>query len=332
MSAELDRTENGLQLVFGTADEGRAWIGRRLPARPCEDEVNWAAIKHFCALVRDGNSVYWDEAAARARYGGIPSPPGMLFVWSMPPLWRPGGVPYPPTLATQVPLPGNTVINVTTRSEFLAPILVGDRLTIDEAVSDVTPEKTTALGRGHFVTTEVLYRNERDVLVARHENVLFRYEAAADPVGAERGAKREVAEETPRGELLPSVELPVTLRLCVHDASATRDYFPGHHDRDYARAQNARDTYLNTMFFHGFVDRVVTDWTGPDGAIRRRELRMKTPICIGDTIRTRAWVLERREENGVPLAVVRVEVRSGQGVGADAVVTCTNPPRPGRAT
>ena len=38
-------------------------------------------------------------------------------------------------------------------------------------------------------------------------------------------------------ELLPEVVLPVTLRLCVHDAAATRDYFPGHHDRDYARAQ-----------------------------------------------------------------------------------------------
>jgi uncharacterized protein len=189
MTTELERTENGLQLVFGTADEGRSWIGRRLPPRACEDEVSWAAIKHFCALVRDANPVYWDETAARARYGGIPSPPGMLFVWSMPPLWRPDGVPYPPTLATQVPLPGNTVINVTTRSEFLTPILVGDRPTVEESVSDVSPAKSTALGRGHFVTTEVLYRNARGRIVARHENVLFRYEATTMPApgGHRRG-------------------------------------------------------------------------------------------------------------------------------------------------
>lgn len=328
MSDELDRTDDGLQLAFGTADEGRAWVGRRSGRRTCEDEVTWAAIKHFCGLVRDANPVYWDEKAARSRFAGIPAPPGMLFVWSMPPLWRPDADAEAPTLATRVPLPGNTVINVTTRSEFLEPVLVGDRLSFEEVVSDVTPEKATALGRGHFITTELVYRNARDTLVARHENVLFRYDAAAPTDRAREKATPQNAEAESGGEILPTVELPVTLRLCVHDASATHDYFPGHHDRDYARAQNARDTYLNTMFFHGFVDRVVTDWTGPGGVVRKRLLRMKTPICVGDTIRTYARVVDRRVEEGRAIADVAVEVRSEHGVGAEAVVTCTNPPPP----
>ena len=320
--SELDETETGLALVYGSGEEAQSWIGRRIEPRACEDEVNWPAIKHFCALVRDRNPLYWDEALARARFGAIPAPPGMLFVWSMPPLWRPDGIDYPPTLATQVPLPGNTIINVSTKSEFLAPILVGDRLSVEEAVSDVSPEKRTVLGHGHFISTDVLYRNQRGEMVARHANVLFRYTVASDGVPSPAARVPEEEKHGSGAELLPEVVLPVTLRLCVHDAAATRDYFPGHHDRDYARAQGVGDAFLNTMFFHGFVDRVVTDWTGPAGMIRERRLRMLAPISIGDTIRTRSRVEARRREGAEEIVDVRVEVRAEHGLGAEARLRC----------
>jgi acyl dehydratase len=317
----LDETETGLALVYGDEEEGRSWIGRRLPPRACEDDVNWPAIKHFCALVGDRSPLYWDEAFARSLFGAIPSPPGMLFVWSMPPLWRPDASGYPPTASTQVPLPGNTIINVSTQSEFLRPILVGDRLSVEETITDVTPRKQTALGCGHFIASDVTYRNQRRETVARHQNVMFRYRATGE--GTKRRAVGQAPEgSSPAGESLPEVMLPVTLRLCIHDAAATRDYFPGHHDRDYARAQGTRDAYLNTMFFHGFTDRVVTDWAGPRATILERRLRMLAPVCVGDTIRTRAHVAARKREGSRELADVRVEVRTEHGIGAEAVVTC----------
>jgi acyl dehydratase len=318
----LDETETGLALVYGSGEEAGSWIGRRVGPRLCEDAVNWPAIKHFCALVRDRNPLYWDEAVARKRFGAVPSPPGMLFVWSMPPLWRPDGIDYPPTLATQVPLPGNTVINVSTKSEFLAPILVGDRLSVEETVTDVSSEKRTALGAGHFITTDVLYRNQRGEMVARHGNVLFRYTVAGDHASSVPPRVPGEEERQAGKELLPQVVLPVTLRVCVHDASATRDYFPGHHDRDYARAQGVKDAFLNTMFFHGFVDRVVTDWSGPAATIRERRLRMLAPIAIGDTIRTSAWVERRRREGADEVVDVRVTVRAEHGIGAEAHLRC----------
>src|SRR5262249_9804606 len=159
------------------------------------------------------------------------------------------------------------------------------------------------------------YRNQRGEPIARHRNVLFRYgvAAAASSPASARSAADEVG--SPEGiEVLPEVVLPVTLRLCVHDAAATRDYFPGHPDRDYARAQNARDVYLNTMFFHGFVDRVVTDWAGPQATLRKRRLRMMTPVCVGDVIRTRSVVLARRTEGENVVHEVRVEVRTENGL------------------
>ncbi len=322
MAGDLEAKGTGFDLSYGTEDEGRAQIGRRTEPRPCEDAIHWAGIKHFCAMVQDANPIYWDEALAQARFGGVPSPPGMMMVWSMPPVWRPGESARSPLLATSVPLPGNTIINVATESEFLAPAIVGDLLMVEESVVDVSPAKTTGVGRGHFITTEMRYANQRGRAIGSLRNVLFRYgveNASAAPAGPTQVEPPPPLPED--ADVLPEVVLPVTLRLCVHDAAATRDYFPGHHDRDYARAQNARDTYLNTMFFHGFVDRVVTDWAGPEATITKRRLRMMTPVCVGDTIRTRSMVVGRRSEGGREVRDVKVEVRTEHGLGAEAVVT-----------
>ena len=105
------------------------------------------------------------------------------------------------------------------------------------------------------------------------------------------------------------------------DAATTRDFFPGHHDREYARAQGARDVYLNTMFYHGFVDRVVTDWAGPDSRIVRRKLKMLVPACAGDVLTTSATVAEERREQGHTVVDVDVAVHTGTGTAAAAAIT-----------
>ena len=134
-------------------------------------------------------------------------------------------------------------------------------------------------------------------------------------------------EDVHQGEVLPEVVMPVTLGRCVLDAAATRDFFPGHHDRDYARGQNARDVYLNTMFFHGFVDRVAGAWAGPDAWLLRRRLDMTAPVCVGDTMRTRARVVRCYQEEEHGLVEVEVQVLTEHGLGAKAILTYILPLR-----
>jgi acyl dehydratase len=141
---------------------------------------------------------------------------------------------------------------------------------------------------------------------------------------------RRTWESVREGEVLPEVVLPVTLRRCVLDAAATRDFFPGHHDRDYARGQNVRDAYLNTMFFHGFVDRVGGDWAGPEAWLQSRRLDMVAPVCVGDTIRSEGRVLRRYEEEARAQVDVEVLVLTARGVGARAVLTYVLPRADGR--
>jgi len=184
MSESPRKVDLALKLSFGTYEEARAWIGRKTEPRLCEDEINWPAIKYFCSLVQDANPNYWDEAAARSRFGAVVSPPGMLMVWQMRRRWSPSGPVEDPILATKVPLPGDTIINISTDSEFFRPMKLGDRLTVEEEIVDVSAEKRTRIGAGHFITTLSVFHNQDGELVARNRNVLFRFIAGAPAEGA----------------------------------------------------------------------------------------------------------------------------------------------------
>ena len=299
----------------GTNADGLTWVGRT-SERAAPYAVNEAQIGYYCSLVEDANENYWDPAAAARRHGTIISPPGMLIVWSFPLPWNPEGRPdHSPFLGLEVPLPGRTLINVSTDTTFHDVVRVGDLLVYRERVSAISPEKHTTLGVGQFVTTMTEVFNDNGEHVASHENVLYRYEPH-DPAPSPAPADPELR---PPGDL-PVVTMPVTVGRCVLDTATTRDFFPGHHDREYARAQGAHDVYLNTMFYHGFVDRVVTDWAGPRSRVLRRKLRMLMPACVGDVLTTSATVVAEWQEQGQNIADVDVTVYTNNGAAATASI------------
>jgi acyl dehydratase len=280
---------------FGTEQDGLAWRGRTDGPAPCDDPISHRDVRAYAALVRDANASYWDRSWATEAWGGVLSPPGALMIWHWPLPWVPEGiVQRAPMLASRVPLPGDRVVNASTCTEFHAPVLVGDVLTVVETVEDVSTERSTALGPGHFVTTVARYTNGAGVPVATHRNIMLRYLAteqaasAAPATGAdgEQAEAGEIATVTdPRpGDRLPAISLPVTLETCVQDVSATRDFLPVHYDPGYARESGAEHAFLNTMFTHGFLDRVCTDWAGPLARVTRRDVRLASPVLVGQDV------------------------------------------------
>lgn len=153
--------------TFGSVEEGRAWIGRRSEPRVAEVPVNEAMIRSYCALLEDGNSAYWEEGVA---------PPGLLMTWGFALPWHPDGGPPPNLFGFEVPLPGRHIINVSTDTEFDQPLRVGDRVSVAHELLDISEEKRTRLGRGHFVTTLSTYSRQDGTVVARNTNVVYRYD------------------------------------------------------------------------------------------------------------------------------------------------------------
>ena len=91
---------------------------------------------------------------------------------------------------------------------------------------------------------------------------------------------------------LPELTIGVTPTVVVATALGTRDFYPVHHDRDFAERGGARDIFLNILTTTGMVQRFVTDWAGPDALVRAISIRLGVPCYAGDTLTFTGTVAE----------------------------------------
>src|SRR5438105_10646136 len=133
-------------------------------------------IRHWADALGDENPVYTDpEFAASSRFGGIVAPPVMLQTWTMP---RPtiegilerGGIPIvlPPSPTSILDERGFTG-SVATNSEFEIERYVhpGELITSTSVIDEISDEKQTARGSGHFRTVLTTYYDEQGKVVGR---------------------------------------------------------------------------------------------------------------------------------------------------------------------
>lgn len=85
------------------------------------------------------------------------------------------------------------------------------------------------------------------------------------------------------GMQLPELAVPLTRKLIIKGASATRDWQPQHHDSAWAKNAGLPDIIMNNYTQAGLLSRFVTDWSGPVGRIGRLRFAMRRPVCPGGT-------------------------------------------------
>ena len=87
------------------------------------------------------------------------------------------------------------------------------------------------------------------------------------------------------GDALPELKVIITARTVVQGAASTRDWQPQHHDHAWALERaGTKDIFLNTPNQAGWIERYLTDWTGPTGRLGRLKFRMRRPVFPGDTL------------------------------------------------
>ena len=86
------------------------------------------------------------------------------------------------------------------------------------------------------------------------------------------------------GEELKGFSLELSATRMVAQVSGTQDFYPIHHDREFARQAGHKDIFVNTAFIRGCLCRVVTDWLGADGSLTSLGFQMRRPNFIGETI------------------------------------------------
>ena len=86
------------------------------------------------------------------------------------------------------------------------------------------------------------------------------------------------------GEELEGFSLELSATRMAAQVSGTQDFYPIHHDRDFARQAGHRDIFVNTAFIRGCLCRVVTDWMAADGFLAALGFQMRRPNFVGEVI------------------------------------------------
>ena len=152
------------------------------------DPVNQPMIRHWAAAFEDANPVYVDpEAAAASRHGQIVAPPLMLQTWTMatPKITGIGERGGSPVEAEDTGRP--SPIQVLDEAGFTATLAsnsefeierylhVGETVTAETVVEDISDEKQTRLGKGHFLTWVTTWRDDAGEVVGRQRFRILKF-------------------------------------------------------------------------------------------------------------------------------------------------------------
>jgi len=130
-------------------------------------------------------------------------------------------------------------------------------------------------------------------------------------------------EEVKEGETLPGFALELTMTRMVQQVSGTQDFYPIHHDRDFARSGGHPDIFVNTAFTRAALCRLLTDWAGPAGFVKRLGFQMRRYHLLGDTMHVRGKVVKKYRGDGVgavDLEIWAENVREGVATPGTATV------------
>jgi acyl dehydratase len=305
-----------------------------LPGRPAHrpvvarEAVSVPAIHAWCDVMGERG----------AAFTGVDplAPPATLQMWTFPGLARGRPVDAGPAGPGDLDLEvrarladkGLTATLATaTEQGFIADLRPGDLLTARDHYTSVSGLKNTALGRGHFLSTRTTYSRQDGVEVGRLTLTIFVFEPrpampppAPAPAPAGRPDWPDAAPAVPliTGAVLPDTRIPVTPTLIVAGAMATRDFYPVHHDRDYARSHGNPDIVMNILTTNGLLSRVVGEWSG-GARLTRLDTRLRAPAYPHHTLTIGGVVADATDGR----AVLNIRAATEAGVHAEATAHVT---------
>lgn len=178
-------------------DRLAAFVGRTLSeGTRAQDPVNVPMIRHWVEAMGDASPVHLSDEAARATgRDGVVAPATMVQAWTMRGYARTvDPAPAAGGFAELVALLGEggytSVVATDSELDFLRELVPGDHVSVEEVVSDISPEKKTGLGVGRFVTTVKTYRDADGEVVATQRWRTLRFKPAEKTAAGEPAALR----------------------------------------------------------------------------------------------------------------------------------------------
>jgi acyl dehydratase len=328
------------------------------------DAVELGAVRRFTEPLEFGCPLHYDRTVAiRHGYRDVVAPVSSIVTFTIPPLWRPGETPVftSPERDAQPARTGlgprSTGLEPQTSgyfaadmgADYLAPVVVGDRLSRSGNLLLACTPKETSVGRGAFVTWESKVRNQRGEIVARLRTTTYSYLPDPDRNPAGRNQRTRPVESGPDpapvpertgwdgprwwddlvvGQDLPAVRFPLSVYRLVMAAGANRDFNSIHHNTEWARRTGAPEMYANVVFLQGMWERCVREFIGAGGQIRRLSgFRMGSFNTVGDVVTVCGTVARVWTEDGTGLAELRLWSQNRHGISVGPGTVTVSLPR-----
>lgn len=105
-------------------------------------------------------------------------------------------------------------------------------------------------------------------------------------------------EDVAEGDEIEGFALDITPRRTFLQVSGSQDWYPVHFDAAFARKAGHADTFMNTGFLQAALVRVITDWMGDEGFLKRLRFEMRRQQRPGDTMVCKGRVTRKYEAEG----------------------------------
>lgn len=132
-------------------------------------------------------------------------------------------------------------------------------------------------------------------------------------------------DDVGEGDELPPVTREITRTTIIATAIATRDFTPVHHDHEAAQREGAQDIFLNILSTGGFVGKYLTDWSGPEGELKRMTIRLGATVFPGDTLTSSGKITRKYTEGDDHLVDVGFNLSVAMGPHAWGTATMVLP-------
>lgn len=105
-------------------------------------------------------------------------------------------------------------------------------------------------------------------------------------------------EDVNEGDELDGFDLELTDTKMVEQVSGSQDFYPVHHDTGFAREAGHAEIFYNTGFTQAALTRLLTDWVGTDGWVKKMSFQMRKMNIPNDQVHARGVVTGKSQGDG----------------------------------
>ena len=135
-------------------------------------------------------------------------------------------------------------------------------------------------------------------------------------------------EDVEPGQELEGFSLEINARRAYLGVSGSQDWYPPHHDVDFARKAGHEDIFMTTGFTQAALVRVITDWMGDEGFLKKLSFQMRRQLRPGDVMTCGGRVTAKSVEDGKHYVACDVWAKSDrEGVTTPATALVRLPSR-----